>query len=144
MTNVSHLIPQLAEWNNGQGITPADWIWIEGRADHALGFCSFFWPEFVSFEGYVLRGPLDVERLRGWENEGHTRQQIETAMNAFLLEGVFPNDPTESQLKETQADQLAKRMAAMLHAKLAHDFPERRFSAFTLEGEDFGVSFHQI
>jgi len=39
MTNVSDFIPELAEWNNGQGITPSDWIWIEGRADHALGFC---------------------------------------------------------------------------------------------------------
>ena len=96
------------------------------------------------FEGYVLRGPLDAARLREWESQGHTRQQIETAMNACLLGGVFPNDPTDSQLKETQADRLAKTMAAMLQAKLAYDFPERRFSAFTLEGEDFGVSFHQI
>jgi hypothetical protein len=144
MTDVLHLIPELAEWNNGQGSAPSDWIWIEGRADHALGFCSLLWPEIVLFEGYVLRGPLDAARLRGWESQGHTRQQIETAMNAFLLEDVFPNDPTEGQLKEMQTDQLGKTMAAMLQAKLAYDFPERRFSTFTLAGEDFGVSFHQI
>ncbi|WP_372530288.1 hypothetical protein [Sphingobium abikonense] len=144
MTDVSHLIPELAEWNDGQGIAPSDWIWIEGRADHALGFCSLFWPGIVLFEDYVLREPLNEARLRGWESQGRTRQQIETAMNAFLLEDVFPNDPTERQLKETQTDQLAKTMAAMLQAKLAYDFPERRFLAFTLAGEDFGVSFHQI
>ncbi|MBT0670667.1 hypothetical protein HT136_20070 [Novosphingobium profundi] len=144
MTNLSHLIPELTEWNNGQGIAPSDWIWIEGRADHALGLSSLFWPELVLFEGYVLRGPLDAARLRGWESQGHTCKQIETAMNAFLLEGIFPNDPTESQLRETQVDQLAKTMVAMLQAKLAFDFPERRFSAFTLAGEDVGISFHQI
>ncbi|WP_199555996.1 hypothetical protein [Sandaracinobacteroides hominis] len=145
MTSVSPLIPELARWNNGKGIAPDSWIFVEGRADHALGFCSFLWPEFVKFEGYVLRSPLDVERLRGWERSGeHTRQQIETAMNAFLLEGAFPTDKAESELKEKQCERLAEIMADMLAAKLACDFPGLHFETFTMSGYDFGVSFHQL
>lgn len=145
MSSVSDLIPELASWNNGNGIAPDAWIYIEGRADHALGFCSFLWPEFVEFEGYVLRSPLDVGRLRGWERGGQlTRQQVETAMNAFLLDGVFPTDQSAEELKELQCEHLAKIMADMLAAKLARDFPDRRFSAFAMNDDDFGVSFHQL
>ena len=145
MTDASDLIPELARWNNGEGISPDTWIFIEGRADHGLGFCALVWPELVEFEDYVLRAPLDVERLRGWERVGGiTRQQIEIAMNAYLLDVVFPQDETESVLKEAQCVHLANIMADMLGAKLAREFPERRFSAFAMSGDDFGVTFHQL
>ncbi len=144
MTPLPELIPELALWNNGKGIAPDDWIFIQGRADHSLGFCSLLWPEFVQFEDYVLRGPLDVARLRGWERAGHARQQVETAMNVLLLEGAFPQDSTDASLKEVQCERLATIMADMLAAKLIREFPARRFAAFVLGGDDFGVSFHQI
>jgi hypothetical protein len=144
MKPTSELIPELKAWNQGKGIAPTDWIFIEGRADHALGFCSFLWPEFVVFEGYVLRGPLDVDRLRGWERAGRTPQQIETAMNAFLLEGVFPQDQTNDALKAEQCDRLVAIMVEMLEAKLAREFPTSRFAVFAMSGYDFGVSFHQV
>ena len=145
MTTIPDLIPELRLWNNGNGISPDGWIFIEGRADHALGFCSLLWPEFIEFDGYVLRAPIDVERLRGWESSGDlTRQQIEIAMNAYLLEGVFPQDQTDEVLKQAQCEHLTTIMVEMLEAKLARDFPKRRFSAFAMSGYDFGVTFHQI
>lgn len=144
MSKISRLIPELEHWNDGKGIDPENWIYIEGRADHALGYCSLMWPDVIQFEGYVLRGPLDVDRLKGWERAGHSFREIETAMNAFFLADVFPEDPTESILKGNQIQHFALVMADMLSAKLHRDFPDRRFSAFVLEGDDFGVSFHQI
>src|SRR3569832_735666 len=144
MTEVTDLLPELKKWNEGAGISPDAWIFIEGRADHALGFCSLFWPDFVQFEGYILRAPLDVERLRSWESAGHSKQQIETAMNAFLFDCMFPDDPAEPELKSAQLDRLATFMAEMLLAKLKRDFPEACFSAFVLEEADFGLSFHQV
>lgn len=143
MAEVIDVLPELRLWNEGTGISPDDWIYIEGRADHALGFCSLFWPEFEELDGYVLRAPLDVERLRSWERAGHSRQQVETAMNAFLFDYMFPDDGTELSLKEVQLKRLATIMADMLAAKLGRDFPGRQFSAFVLEGADFGLSFHQ-
>src|SRR4051812_23929748 len=102
MPDLSELLPDLRKWNEGAGISPEEWISIEGRADHAVGFCSLFWPEFVQFEGYVLRAPLDIDRLRDWERAGHTRQQIEVAMNALLFDYRFPNDPNDPDLKNAQ------------------------------------------
>ena len=145
MLNLTDLIPELARWNDGTGISPDAWIFIEGRADQALAFTALVWPEFLEFEGYILRGPLDVERLRGWERAGDlSRQQIETAMNAYLLDGMFPQDTAAATLKEAQCQRLAAIMADMVSAKLARDFPERKCSAFVLSGVDFGVSFHQL
>jgi hypothetical protein len=139
------LLPELAQWNNGDGISADAWIFIEGRADHSLALCSMLWPQFVEFEDYVLRAPLDVERLRGWETSGElSRQQIETAMNAYLLDGMFPRYEADPTLKNAQCVRLASVMADMLGAKLARDFPERRFSAFAMDCDDFGVSFHQL
>jgi hypothetical protein len=144
MVSLSDLIPELSKWNDGLGIAPDHWIFIEGRSDHALGFCSMFWPDFVEFEGYVLRAPLDVERLRAWERAGKlTRQEIETAMNAYLLQGMFPRDDADDASKQARCERLAAIMADMLRAKLARDFPHGRFSAFAMSGDDFGVSFHQ-
>jgi hypothetical protein len=139
----AELLPHLQKWNEGAGISPEGWIFIEGRADHALGFCSMFWPEFVQFEDYVLRAPLELDKLRGWETAGHSRQAIETAMNAFLFDYIFSNDHTAPALKSAQLERLATIMCDMLAAKLKREFPKRAFSAFVLEGDDFGVSFHQ-
>lgn len=143
--NNADLIPELAQWNAGAGVSPDEWILIEGRADHSLALCAMIWPEFVEFEGYVLRRPLNVEQLRDWQKTGEmNRQQIETAMNAYLLEGMFPQDQTDLPLKNAQFKRLASVMADMLSAKLVRDFPEHRFSVFLMNGEDVGVSFHQL
>ncbi|MFE8584992.1 hypothetical protein ACFX59_12895 [Sphingomonas sp. NCPPB 2930] len=144
MAKVADLIPELKRWNEGTGISPEDWIYIEGRADHALGFCALFWPDFVQIDDYVLRAPLDVDRLRGWESTGHSKQQVETAMNAFLFDYMFPDDVAPVELKSAQLNRLATIMSNMLVAKLKSEFPDRNFCAFVLKGADFGLSFHQV
>lgn len=137
------LLPELRKWNGGAGISPEDWIYLEGRADHALGFCSFFWPELVAFEGYVLRAPLDVDRLRRWEAAGVSRQQVEIAMNALLFDDMFPDDETDAVLKSAQLTRLAEIMSDMLAAKLKLGFPELTFTTAVLQEDDFGLSFYQ-
>ena len=118
---------------------------MTGRADHALGYCSLLWPDFVVFEGYVLRVPTDIDRLRGWENGGRSRSQVETAMNVFFLENAFSDERKDGGLYDAQMTHLAAMMVDMLDAKLRRDFPDKSFSAFVIdEDEDFGVSFHQI
>jgi hypothetical protein len=145
MTEIFELIPELKCWNHGKGIAPENWIFIEGRADHALAFSSLLWPDFVQFESYVLRGPIDLDRLKGWEHGGASRRQIETAMNMFALEGIFQQDQADKELKDRQIERLADIMIDMFDAKLRRKFPARRFSAFLINDEDdFGVSFCQV
>lgn len=146
MSDFSELIPELREWNNGLGIRAEKWILFSGRADQALGYCSLLWPDFAEYEGYVLKSPFDIERLQGWERmEGVTCQQVETAMNLCLLEGIFPEDKLPPEVKQLQVCKLAMTMTEMYSAKLAHAFPNRRFKVFVIDDkDDFGVSFHQV
>ena len=65
-------------------------------------------------------------------------------MNAYQLEGIFPDDPTSSELKIAQVDCLAGVMVEMLWAKLTSAFPDCSFDVFVIDdGDDFCVSFHQ-
>ena len=138
------LVPDLAQWNDGAGIALDEWIYIVGRADHALGYQAAFWPGFELLDGYVLRAPVDRKRLEDWERSGAGRKQVETAMNAFFLDTIFPGDRTEDTLKNRQIDAIAATMRDMLATKLTADFPGRDFAVFILDDDDFGVSFHQI
>jgi len=145
MESLLNLLPELAEWNDGDGIAPSDWILGVGRGSHALALCSLLWPEVAAFEGYVLRKPVNVDHLKGWEAGGRaSRQQIENAMNMLFLEDIFPDDQCESALKAAQTLRLAQIMVDMLSAKLAREFQSRRFKVFIIDdGDDFGVTFHQ-
>jgi hypothetical protein len=144
MTIRSDLLPELTTWNGGSGINAEDWILSIGRTSDALGYAALFWPDFVALEAFVLRGPVNVERLREWQTTDATAQQIEAAMNMLFLENVFPEDDASEHLREARVSHLAAQMAEMLSAKLEREFPDRKFSVLVIDDEDdFGVTFHQ-
>ena len=64
----------LAAWNNGAGIDLESWTGCEGRFALAVGYAAIFWPEFVEFEGYILRKGFSEDALKGFERrkEGMT------------------------------------------------------------------------
>ena len=81
--------PQLAAWNNGAGIDLESWVGCEGRFSLAVGYAAIFWPEFVEFEGYILRKGFSESSLRGFElQEGTNRKAVESLMNHFHLDGI--------------------------------------------------------
>ena len=69
MTNFDQLIPEMRDWNNGSGIDVRAWVGCEGSFRLAVGYSAIFWPEFVEFEGYVLRAGFSLESLRGFERQ---------------------------------------------------------------------------
>ncbi|MES1196819.1 MAG: hypothetical protein ABUL58_07740, partial [Steroidobacter sp.] len=73
---------ELGAWNNGAGIDLGSWVGCEGRFALAVGYASIFWPEFVEFDGYILRKGFSEQSLRGFESQqGATRKGIEWLMN---------------------------------------------------------------
>lgn len=73
---------ELAAWNNGAGIDLGTWIGCEGDFTLAVGYASVFWPEFVLFEGYVLREGFSESSLRGFEAQNDiNRKSVEWHMN---------------------------------------------------------------
>lgn len=118
------LIPELAAWNNGEGIEPRAWIECIGNYELAAGYSLIFWPRFIRLEGYVLREGFAEISLRGFERAGHRTQAIEAVMNHIHISDIHCNvpDPNEAQLRY-----LGRTLREIHEVKLRSDFPDLRF-----------------
>jgi hypothetical protein len=58
---------ELGAWNNGAGIDLESWIGCEGRFSLAVDYATVFWPQFVEFDGYILREGFSEQSLRSFE-----------------------------------------------------------------------------
>ena len=56
--NAANLIPELADWNGGEGIGLGAWLGCIGRYDHAAAYAACFWPDFVRHDPRLRRCPL--------------------------------------------------------------------------------------
>ena len=80
---------ELAAWNNGAGIAIESWVSCAGNFSLAVGYASVFWPEFVLFDGYVLRKGFLEASLRGFEQQkGINRQSVEWHMNHLHIADI--------------------------------------------------------
>lgn len=80
---------ELGKWNNGQGIDLESWVGATGNFGLAVGYASIFWPDFVEFEGYVLRKGFNLESLRGFEEQSESNfKATEWVMNHIHLDGI--------------------------------------------------------
>ncbi len=80
---------ELLAWNNSDGIDLESWVGCQGSFSLAVGYASVFWPEFVEFEGYILREGFSETSLRGFEKqEGASRKSVEWLMNHLHIADV--------------------------------------------------------
>ena len=150
MTDFNELIPEMRQWNNGKGIDVESWVGCEGNFRLAIGYSTIFWPQFVEFEGYVFREGFSVEGLRGFEHSrscGNTRQCVEATMNHLHLDGI-QHWGCEDISKE-RLIYLGRILAEIYRAKLAWQFPEKRFEVVfddSPENEltDYQITFYQV
>jgi hypothetical protein len=147
MKTASDLLPELRAWNDGRGITPVDYVFCVARSDIAASFIDLFWPRFVEFEGYVLREGFDEDNLRRWEAAASvTKQNIETAINFLDVGCLFSNSgEPKSELLDARIELVRTAIAEMYTAKLARDYPDRKFKVALIDDEDdCAVSFYQL
>jgi hypothetical protein len=122
-SDFSDLIPELSQWNNGRGIDPEIWIGSMGNYELAAGYSLIFWPKFVLFEGYVLRGGFSLKALRGFEKKGE-RSGVEAVMNHLHISDIhYHVEANESQLRY-----LGRVLKDIHQVKLRQDFPDIRFT----------------
>jgi hypothetical protein len=113
---------ELAAWNNGAGIDLKSWVGCEGRFALAVGYSSIFWPQFVEFEGYVLRHGFSVQSLRGFEQQaGIDRRSVEWLMNHLHIADIqYYGCPDASKDKLIL---LGNTLTEIYRAKLNIQFP---------------------
>lgn len=139
----------LMTWNNGRGISLVDWTANSGSFSLAVGYSELFWPRFVEFEKYVLLEGFRLEGLRSFERgPGATRCSVEQVMNHFHIADI-----QHAACADITADKLVvlgSRLREIYAAKLAFEFPGRKFSVEFFqpddpeELEDYQVTFFQI
>jgi hypothetical protein len=116
--------PELAAWNNGAGIDLESWVGCEGNFRLAIGYASIFWPEFVEFEGLILRAGFRADSLRGFQlQDGIDRAGVESVMNHLHIADIqYYGCPDASSDKLLQ---LGKLLEQIYTAKLQWQFPMR-------------------
>jgi hypothetical protein len=134
---------ELAAWNNGAGIDLESWVGCEGRFALAVGYATVFWPQFVEFEGYILRKGFSEKSLRGFESEkGSSRRSVEWVMNHLHLQDIqFAGCPDISQDKLILLGNVLKEV---YQAKLQWQFPHRPCTVELYVPEDDDLSDYQL
>jgi hypothetical protein len=139
---------ELAEWNNGKGIDLESWVGCSGNFRLAVGYTTIFWPEFVEFEGYILRKGFSVESLRGFESQnGTTPKTVEWVMNHIHIDGI--QYASCEDISKDKILLLGNALKEIYQAKLNWLFPEKpctvEFYVPEQEDnlEDYQISFWQ-
>ena len=143
VTTLSELLPELREWNNGKGIEPLDYVYVRATSEMTIALASLFWPEFATFEGYVLRTGFNLDNVRNNERAGWTRSQVEAAASFFDVGGLFGQEPG-TKLLSKRIDFIGGCLVQTYCAKLATEFPGRKFNVRLVDKEeDFYLTFFQ-
>jgi hypothetical protein len=133
------LIPALPAWNDGGGISVEDWVACVGNFELAVGYSRLFWPDFVEHEGCVFFAGFSAESYRGFVAQcDGDRRRVEAVMNHRHVFAHFSH--ADGSATAEQVVYLGRVLKDIWQAKLARDFPGRRFVVRFDEGpfEDLG------
>jgi hypothetical protein len=140
----SPLVPALQSWNEGRGADLIDYLYSAARSDTAVAYAALLWPRIVRFEGYVLRAEFSEAHLRGWEGQGMSREQVESAVNFLPIGDMFMTED-HTPLLERRLRFLGETLASTHNAKLQRDFSELHFEVRVVDdGDDYGITFFQV
>jgi hypothetical protein len=117
---------ELAAWNDGSGIDLESWIGCEGRFSLAVGYTTLFWPEFVLFEGYILRKGFAESSLRGFEGS-KSQSKINRRSVEWTLNHLHLVDTQYQGCEDASKDKfllLGNILKEIYQAKLLWQFPD--------------------
>ena len=128
--NAGKLIPELSLWNNGHGISLEGWISCIGRYDHAIGYATLFWPDFVLYDDCVFVGEPNPKNYQEWMTQcDGDKTGVEAVINHRHILDIFPSSVfPDSDFKPTKeiVIHMGRLLKDMWQCKLQRDFPERR------------------
>lgn len=121
-----------AEWN----YTLQNYIETRGSLELAIAFVNLFWPEFVEYQGCIIRrDALDPQTFeKWWQKCNGDRVAVEKMMNFLHVRDIAPND--DSAVDTTLVRFLGERMAEMWQQRAQRQFPKLHFRAWYEETED--------
>ena len=134
------------EWNDGKGIDIESWIATRGDFQKAIGYSVIFWPEFIEYDGCVLK-----RNFSKWSYDGFMKQckgdktRVEAVMNHFHIKDIhyFTDSNTREQLIY-----LGNILKEIYRYKLKVQFPRKQFevkfeNGYKEELLDYELTFYQ-
>ncbi|HEX2972895.1 MAG TPA: hypothetical protein VHP11_11210 [Tepidisphaeraceae bacterium] len=124
--HVESLIPELAQWNNGNGISLRLWLDCIGRYDHAVAYAALFWPDFVLHDDCIFIDAPDAQNYENWMRQcGGDRRQVEAVINHRHIVDLFTN--SEFEPTKQLVIHVRRLLEDMWSCKLRREFPDRHF-----------------
>ncbi len=114
---------ELAAWNNGQGIDLESWVGCVGNFSLAVGYLSIYCPEFVEFEGYILRKGFSVESLRSVEKGCAGGRSVEALMNHLHIADIQHYGCED--LSKDKIIVLGSKLKEIYEARLQWQYPDK-------------------
>lgn len=125
-TDFSQLIPELKDWNNGNGIDVESWIGCMGNFRKAIGYSAIFWPTFVEVEGCIVRACTPRENVLEWlEQCKGDRSGVEAGINHLHLFGLHHMGCED--ISPERLSYLGRVLKEIYECKLKRDFPDKTF-----------------
>jgi len=141
--NADKLIPELALWNNGKGISLNAWTSSFARYDHSVGYGTMFWPDFVLHDDCVFFHEPDPQTYQDWMTHCKgDKTQVESVMNHHHVVDMFINSeitPTKEMVLH-----LGRLLQDMWRCRLQRDFPQRRIRVEFLDDDTDDLLQYQI
>jgi hypothetical protein len=141
------LIPELPDWNNGDGIDVDTWISCAGNYEHAIGYSRIFWPEFVEHDDCIFQSGFSIDSYDGFmEQSGGHKKSVESVMNHWHISELFCDGDTIPSHK--QAIYMGRILKDLWSTKLMRDFPSRNIVVNFSEGPhedliDYVITYYQ-
>ena len=99
------------------------------RIDQAICLIDLFWPEFIEWEGLILRKsafPEDWSRFRETADAAKwTPSDMEYMLNRVNIADFFLNDPDRDNVDLSVYTSIAQKVAEMWECKIKMLYPDR-------------------
>jgi hypothetical protein len=133
MQDYTKLIPEMTEWNHGDGIDIDGWIAGSGNFQLAIGYSVVFWPEFIEIEGYIVNKDVTKDNLQEWINTlGSDRKSIEATVNHLHILDIHHGCIYATAERLSYVGSVLKEI---YECKLRRDFPGKKFKVEFTEGD---------
>lgn len=139
------LIPELKDFNGGNGIDIDGWIGCEGDHKHLIGYARILWSDFVEHDGCILLGDsVDEANYRAFLKQTNgDKTRVEAVMNHEHILDLFSRSHHETPTRDVILYK-GRLMKEIWQTKLNSDFPGRKITVNFLEEDFEDITEYQI
>ena len=120
------LIPELKQWNGGDGIDAESWVGCEGNFQLASAYSLIFWPTFTEYDGMVFRGAVDPTHIEAWlKSCSDDKRSVEATVNHLHIVDLHHAQCADASVERIVY--LGNVLKEIYAVKLAAQFPNRQF-----------------